>query len=293
MNNPINIKLRSFLYAFAIHFFIILLLIINNYNKPLRSSLLQKNNFHRNDNIDKNSIMHAVNIDKNELDLAIQKIKNNEIIAHNKKVEIEKRYLSKLDKLKHLALTEKANIKKLSIQRKNKLGEIKNLQHEQQKIIKNTSMMKQQSQQLITKINAKKKSLARENLLDDLHREEKNSLAKFIKNEEGIINQNNNKINSVFDKYVARYHTKVSKNWVAQQQFFGKDLVVKLEIVLSEHGDVKDVYVIKSSGDTALDLSAKKAIWNSSPFPMPTSKNILKIFQKFRFTFRPDEMNRG
>ena len=83
---------------------------------------------------------------------------------------------------------------------------------------------------------------------------------------------------------------KVSKNWLAQDHFIGKNLETKLEIALSSSGEVLSVNIIKSSGDGALDLSAKNAILKSSPLPVPNEREIFEEFKKYRFTFKPDEL---
>jgi colicin import membrane protein len=52
-------------------------------------------------------------------------------------------------------------------------------------------------------------------------------------------------------------------------------------------GDVMDVVLLKSSGNTAYDNAAERAIYKAQPLPLPDDAGLQKMFRELRLTIRP------
>lgn len=62
----------------------------------------------------------------------------------------------------------------------------------------------------------------------------------------------------------------------------------KIRVKLLPSGDVMDVQVIKSSGDSVFDRSAENAVRKASPLPVPNSRALFnQNFRTFTFNFIP------
>ena len=76
-------------------------------------------------------------------------------------------------------------------------------------------------------------------------------------------------------------------NWINQ---FNDDYsyITTLRIVLADNGDVKNVIVLKSSGNNIFDRQAVLAVEKSSPLPLPDDKSLRKKFLQLILPFRND-----
>ena len=68
-------------------------------------------------------------------------------------------------------------------------------------------------------------------------------------------------------------------------------LEVTLTIQLLPGGEVLDVYVDKSSGNSAFDRSAEMAVRKAEKLTVPENLNLFnKEFRKFSIVFRPEDL---
>lgn len=131
-------------------------------------------------------------------------------------------------------------------------------------------------------------------LKQDLKKEQEQKLQNDLLSEEQMINQSQQRVavkQREIEKYIGMQQAKVSRNWNSRDNFIGKNLVTKLEINLARDGRVISARVIKSSGNPALDVSAKNAVYKASPLPVPEDDELFKTFMSYNFTFRPDELS--
>jgi colicin import membrane protein len=66
-----------------------------------------------------------------------------------------------------------------------------------------------------------------------------------------------------------------------------KTLATKLLIYLAPGGVVLDAEIYQSSGNPALDISARAAVFKASPLPVPTDSAAFNFFRRFVLVFRP------
>lgn len=61
----------------------------------------------------------------------------------------------------------------------------------------------------------------------------------------------------------------------------------EFKVTVLPGGDVMDVVLLKSSGNTAYDNAAERAIYKAQPLPLPTDAELQKMFRELRLTIRP------
>jgi TonB family protein len=67
------------------------------------------------------------------------------------------------------------------------------------------------------------------------------------------------------------------------------DQMVLLRIFMVPTGEVTEVQIVESSGNTALDRSAEKAVWRIAKFPVPKDASLFEQqFRKFLIQLKPE-----
>jgi colicin import membrane protein len=93
----------------------------------------------------------------------------------------------------------------------------------------------------------------------------------------------------VVDKYKALILQSISQHWLVPHNV-NKNLSAELLIRVAPGGMVLDVQVIKSSGDDALDRSARAAVFKASPLPVPASVDEFEPFRQFVLKVKPENV---
>ncbi len=93
----------------------------------------------------------------------------------------------------------------------------------------------------------------------------------------------------VVDKYKALILQSISQHWLVPAGA-DKKRVAELLIRLAPGGVVLDVQLTKSSGDDALDRSARAAVLKSSPLPVPTNSDEFEPFRQFILKVKPENV---
>lgn len=96
----------------------------------------------------------------------------------------------------------------------------------------------------------------------------------------------------IVNKYTALITQAIGENWNVPP-LVNKSLETVLLIRLSPDGMVLDVKVSKSSGDAALDSSARIAVLKSSPLPVPEKAKDFEVFKQFSLTVSPKNIVQG
>jgi colicin import membrane protein len=93
----------------------------------------------------------------------------------------------------------------------------------------------------------------------------------------------------VVDKYKALILQTISQHWLVPSGV-DKKRVAELLIRVAPGGVVLDVQLTKSSGDDALDRSARAAVLKSSPLPVPTDPDAFEPFRRFVLKVKPENV---
>jgi colicin import membrane protein len=94
------------------------------------------------------------------------------------------------------------------------------------------------------------------------------------------------------DKYKALIIQAISEHWVIPVQS-NRKLSSELMIRLSPGGTVLDVQITRSSGDPALDSSARAAVLKASPLPVPKDAKAFEAFRRFVLNVKPENIVNG
>jgi colicin import membrane protein len=80
------------------------------------------------------------------------------------------------------------------------------------------------------------------------------------------------------------------QNWIVPEGI-NPDISCQLAIRLNSDGTVISVTLLRSSGNTALDNSARMAVFKSSPLPVPADPDLFKqVFHEFNLTVSPKDI---
>ena len=93
----------------------------------------------------------------------------------------------------------------------------------------------------------------------------------------------------IVNKYQALIQQAISEHWVIPPQANKKRYSVLL-IRLAPGGVVLDVQVTRSSGDPALDNSARAAVFKASPLPVPSASADFEPFRQFNLKAKPENI---
>jgi len=93
----------------------------------------------------------------------------------------------------------------------------------------------------------------------------------------------------IVDKYKALILQTISQHWIIPNNI-DKHLTAELLIHVAPGGLVLDVQLIKSSGDAALDRSARAAVFKASPLPVPTNSEAFESFKQFVLKVKPENV---
>ena len=91
------------------------------------------------------------------------------------------------------------------------------------------------------------------------------------------------------NKYKALILQAISEQWLVPLGA-DKKLYCELMIRIAPSGSVLDVQVVKSSGDPALDASARAAVLKASPLPVPKDTRAFEAFRQFVLKVKPENV---
>lgn len=98
----------------------------------------------------------------------------------------------------------------------------------------------------------------------------------------------NNALSSAeIDKYKAQILAAISQEWIVPPN--AADKFCKFLIRLAPGGVVLEVKLLQSSGNEALDRSARAAVFKASPLPVPTENALFDAFRELNLTVHPKD----
>jgi colicin import membrane protein len=89
------------------------------------------------------------------------------------------------------------------------------------------------------------------------------------------------------DKYRHLILQAIAQQWIIPPEM-NKHLEAKLAVHLAPGGMVLEVIIVKSSGNSVLDRSAKTAVYKASPLPVPKNNDLFHTFRQINLTVRPE-----
>lgn len=123
-----------------------------------------------------------------------------------------------------------------------------------------------------------------------LRAEAEQSLRKELLNEEiKLQGTQSRQSQGEVNKYKALIIQAISEHWIIPPQS-NKSLYCELMIRVAPGGLVLDVQITKTSGDPALDSSARAAVMKSSPLPVPSEPAAFNAFRHFVLKVKPENI---
>lgn len=146
----------------------------------------------------------------------------------------------------------------------------------------------------IKKITEKKKNLSQKKLKqkfeNTLREQAEKSLRQQLLNEEiRLQGAKTRQARGEVNKYKALILQAISQHWIIPIGA-DKSLYCELIIRVAPGGMVLDVQVAKASGDPALDSSARAAVLQASPLPVPNDPNAFEPFRQFVLKVKPENI---
>lgn len=139
------------------------------------------------------------------------------------------------------------------------------------------------------------KKLKQKALEDAFQSEIKNLAAKkkqLQQEQQRIAGEQEQKAQGEVDKYKALVLQAIGRHWLIPNNV-DKKLATTIIIYLAPGGMVVDAEIYKSSGNPALDNSARTAVFKASPLPVPSDADGFKFFRRFVLVFRPMYFQNG
>ncbi len=100
------------------------------------------------------------------------------------------------------------------------------------------------------------------------------------------------KVQGEVNKYKALILQAISQKWLVPVGV-DKKLYTDLLIRVAPGGAVLDVQITKSSGNVALDRSARDAVFKASPLPVPNNEDGFDQFRQFALRVKPENVMVG
>jgi colicin import membrane protein len=146
----------------------------------------------------------------------------------------------------------------------------------------------------LKKQSEKKKKLAQQKLKSHFEKTlkaqaEKTMRQQLLNEEIKLKGQEAHDARGIINKYQALILQAISEHWIVPSQA-NKRLASLLLIRLAPNGTVLDVQVIKSSGNVALDNSARAAVFKASPLPVPADAKAFAAFKEFNLKAKPQDV---
>lgn len=145
----------------------------------------------------------------------------------------------------------------------------------------------------LKKIQAKKAKQAQALFADTLRKQAEASLREQLLQEKIRLKAKESKrAQGEINRYKALIVQAISENWLVPMQA-DKKRHCELLIRLAPSGLVLHVQITKTSGDSALDSSARAAVLKASPLPVPQDGESFKPFREFVLKVKPEnKLNR-
>jgi len=215
-------------------------------------------------------------------------------LEQTRKLEDEKRLKAEADRKVAEELKQKADEKRREAEDKQRLAEADRKAEEQRQrdAEEKARQAEADEKKRLAKLEAdrkkaavfkkKKEAQARE---DEAKRQMQEGLeAEFAKEEQ---ERETTRINGIVNLIVFQISQKVKRNWIRPGSA-ASGLQATLHVKLMPGGDVKQVTVIKSSGNAVFDRSAETAVYKAAPLPQPKDPKAAAELRDFQFVFKPE-----
>lgn len=247
-----------------------------------------------------NKIVHAVAVDDQQVEKLVKDLKKQE----EAKIAAEKARQKHLDNLaqqsKNKRIAEQKRLealqkkqaeesKKLEQQKAKEKAVLKQLKQDQEAQSKQLADLQALQKQAQEKLSELKQENADQTKQREQYQQALELQKKIAAKQAAIAKQKSQAIDGIVSKYKGLILEAISQNWLVPPGTNPK-LSCQLFIELGNDGNVTNVRVIKSSGNSLLDRSAVAAVYKASPLPAPSDAAAYQSFKKFSLTVKPENI---
>ena len=227
-------------------------------------------------------------IEKQQRDLkAKQEQEKIHQLEQARKLEDTKRVKAEQERLAAEELKQKADEKRREAEEKQRLAEADRKAEEQRQRDAEEKARKAEADEKkrIAKLKAdRKKAEALEKKKEAEQQMQDSLAAEFAKEEQ---ERETIRINGIVNLVVLQISQKVKRNWIRPASG-SSDLQATVHVKLMPGGDVKQVTVVKSSGNAIFDRSVESAVYKAAPLPQPKDPKAAAELRDFQFIFKPE-----
>lgn len=258
---------KPLLFAIGFHVVLFIFLFIHFANKNTQPALQESTN-----------IIKAVTISQSQLKTLLQPAQ----VSPQPPVQQEKPQQQEEQQIKE------QQIKKQQVKEEQQQEKTKQLKIKQQQEIQRKKLIAQTIQQQLTtqtdQITKKQEAKAKQKQIQAA----KLAAQQMLQQEVTATNdaQETAANQGEIDKYKALIIQAISQQWIVPSGA-QEDEVATLTVRLAPGGVVLSVSIAQSSGDPALDRSAKVAVLNASPLPVPGDAALFDRFRVINLTVKP------
>ncbi len=202
--------------------------------------------------------------------------------AKKKRLQEEKKAKAIEKKHKQLALKAKNKLEKLRQEKvieTQRLAKIKAQKDIEKKRLDDLKKAEQKTRDLARQVEQKKQQELLAQQKADAEKAAKKAAADKAKSEQ-------NRLATITS--TTAIQRKVNNHWIKPISST-QGLTCTIRVKLLPSGDVMNVTVIRTSGDSIFDRSAENAVRKASPLPVPKDRRLFtKKFRSFTFEFKPE-----
>jgi colicin import membrane protein len=188
------------------------------------------------------------------------------------KVEAEKKRLAEEERLVEEKKAAELKKKKAVEEEKRKVEEAKKLKAEKERKEAEEKKRKEAEKKRLAEEARRKQEEADRLLQESLAAEEQE--------------REDNRISGVVNQHMGMIRQRIKRYW-SEPGNATQGMQCTLRVTLLPGGDVREVAVIKSSGNAIFDRSAESAVYKAAPWPQPSDPKAAAALRDFTFVFRP------
>lgn len=227
----------------------------------------------------KTKVVQAVAVNEKQIQAQVARIKHEAARKRARERARVRRLEKKVAAARKARLEEQRRVKKLKAQQlamnKRKAAEAARLKALQQKRTKMVADQKKIQQKRAKMLENQEKQLQQKLMQQQLSSEQNQLAQAKAAQQRGMI-----------DRYKAGILRAIGQEWVVPGSA-NKNLSCVYRIQLAPGGVVVSVKLLRSSGNPALDRSARVAIFKASPLPVPKDPALFDNFRELRLTVSP------
>ncbi len=225
--------------------------------------------------------MKAIAVNQQQVAIELQKLK----AAENRQRQLEQERVQQLQRqakqARDQAIQEQKRLAQLAAARRKQ-------ELEQQQLAAKAKQLKVQQAAEQQRLATLKKQQEAKALEQKLHAEEQALLVKRLREEQQQLSAARSRQElSEINKYTTLITHAIGRQWI-QPENTSRDISCVLFIRLAPNGEVLDVQLIATSGDSVLDRSAVVAVYKASPLPVPEDPELSTKFREIRLKVKPE-----